>query len=101
MYELPAKIAKGCSLLGQDFKFPISAKVKECVKKKISLDDNSRKQLIRESVTCLQANAGERITSKHFEEAAKQLCNEVPILMDEKPPLWPDEIEFQYWVSLK
>ena len=65
------------------------------VKKKISLDDNSRNQLIRESVTCLQAYAGECITSKYFEEAAKQLCNEVPTLMDEKPPLWPDEIEFQ------
>ena len=71
------------------------------MKKKTTIDDHSRKQLIRETVTCLQAYAGERITSKYFEEAAKQLCDEVPSLRDEKPPLWPDEVEFQYWVSLK
>ena len=95
-----AKKAK-CCLLEKDFKLPISAKVKECVQKKIPLDDNDRRQLIRESVTCLQAYVGDQqISSSHFEEAAKKLCDKVPLLRDEKPPLWCDDIEFQYWVSL-
>lgn len=88
------------SLLETDFKLPVSAKVKECVQKKIPLDNSDRRQLIRESVTCLQAYVGDQhISSSCFEEAAKQLCDKVPLLQDEKPPLWPNNLEFQYWVS--
>lgn len=53
------------------------------------------------AVTCVQAYVGEHVNSKHFEEAAKQLCEKVPLLRDVKPPLWPDEIEFSYWASAK
>ena len=44
------------------------------------------------------AYVGNRITSKHFEDAGKQLCDAVPLLNDAKPPLWPEEVEFDYWV---
>lgn len=99
VHNVPAKKAKH-SLLETDFKLPISAKVKECVQKKIPLDDSDRRQLIRESVTCLQAYVGDQhISSSCFEEAAKQLRDKVPLLWDEKPPLWPNNLEFQYWVS--
>ena len=99
VHNVPAKKAKRC-LLETDFKLPISAKVKKCVQKKSPLDDSDRRQLIRESVTCLQAYfGGQHISSSCFEEAAKQLCDKVPLLRDEKPPLWPHDVEFQYWVS--
>lgn len=99
VHNVPAKKAK-YSLLETDFKLPISAEVKECVQKKIPLDNSDRRQLIRESVTCLQAYVGDQhISSSCFEEATKQLCDKVPLLRDEKPPLWPNNLEFQYWVS--
>lgn len=62
-------------------------------------DDVSRRQLIRDSVTCLKAYAGEHLSSEHFTEAAKVLCKEVPVLQDEKPPLWPEDVDFGYWLS--
>ena len=97
---VPAKKAKRC-LLERDLKLAISAKVKECVQKKIPLDNDDRRQLIRESVTCLQAYVGDQhISSSYFVEAAKQLCDKVPLLRDEKPPLWDDDVQFPYWVSL-
>ena len=82
--------------LAQDFKLPISSKVNEFVQQNRSLDESTRRQLIRETVTCVEAY----VSSKHFEEAAKQLCEKVPLLRDVKPPLWPDEIEFSYWVCI-
>ena len=96
--HLPEKKAK-CEFLDGDFKFPISLKVRECVKDEMPLDDTLRRQLIRESVTCLQAYVGEDLTSEHFTEAAQKLCKEVPVLQDKRPPLWPKDIEFQCWVS--
>ena len=96
VHNVPAKKAK-CCLPETDFKLRISAKVKKCVQKKCPLDDSDRRQLIR---TCLQAHVGDqRISSSCFQEAAKQLCDKVPLLRDEKPPLWPHDVEFQYWVS--
>lgn len=95
----PEKKEKHC-LLGDDFKFPISSKVKKCVEEKTPLDDNLRRQLIRECVTCLQAYVGDSLTSEHVTEASKKLCKVVPLLKDEKPPLWPEDLEFQYWVNL-
>ena len=86
------------NLLGQDFKLPITAKIKECVKENTALDEATRKQLIWETVTCVAAYVVNRITSKHFEDAGKQLCDAVPLLNDAKPPLWPEEVEFDYWV---
>ena len=70
-------------------------KVKKCVEENILLDDATRRQLIRETVTCLVAYADqERLTSAHFTEVAKLLCKSVPVLCDEKPPSWPDDVEF-------
>lgn len=86
-------------LLGDDFKIPISDAVKKSIADNSVLDDASRRQLIRDSVTCLKAYAGEHLSSEHFTEAAKVLCKEVPVLQDEKPPLWPEDVDFQYWVS--
>lgn len=63
------------------------------------LDDANRRQLIRDCVTCLEAHVDcKHLTSEHFTEVAKQLCESVPLLRDEKPIHWPDDIEFQDWV---
>jgi len=100
VHNVPAKKGKHC-LLETNFKLPISAKVIECVQKKIQLDDSDRRQLIRESVTCLHIQpylGDQHISSSCFEEAVKLLCDKVPLLRDEKPPLWPNNLEFQYWV---
>lgn len=86
-------------LLGDDFKIPISDAMKKSIADNSVLDDASRRQLIRDSVTCLKAYAGEHRSSEHFTYAAKVLCKEVPVLQDEKPPLWPEDVDFQYWVS--
>ena len=98
--EFPEPPKKKVKHLAQDFKLPISSKVNEFVQQSRSLDESTRRQLIRETVTCVQAYVGEHVSSKHFEEAAKQLCEKVPLLRDEKPPLWPDEIEFSYWACI-
>ncbi|XP_068756774.1 uncharacterized protein [Montipora capricornis] len=98
--EFPEPPKKKVKHLAQDFKLPISSKVNEFVQQSRSVDESTRRQLIRETVTCVQAYVGEHVSSKHFEEAAKQLCEKVPLLRDEKPPLWPDEIEFSYWVCI-
>ena len=89
--EFPEPPKKKVKHLAQDFKLTISSKVNEFVQQNRSLDESTRRQLIRETVTCVQAYVGEHVSSKHFEEAAKQLV---------KPPLWPDEIEFSYWVCI-
>ena len=83
----------------RDFKLPISDAVKKFVAEKTFLDDATRRQLIRDCVTCLKAYSGERLTSEHLTEAAKALCQEVPVLKDERPPLWPEDVEFEYWVG--
>lgn len=98
--EFPEPPKKKVKHLAQDFKLPISSKVNEFVQQNRSLDESTRRQLIRETVTCVQAYVGEHVSSNHFEEAAKQLCEKVPLLRDVKPPLWPDEIEFSYWVCI-
>ena len=96
--EFPEPTVERVKLLGQDFKVPIRAKILQCVKLNAALDEATRKQLIRETVTCVATYVGERVTCKHFEDAAKQLCDAVPLLKDAKPPLWPEEVEFDYWV---
>jgi len=65
------------------------------------LDDSTRCEFIRSCVTCLQAHCGDdNITKDHVTELAKLICKEVPCLRDEKPPLWPKDEEFKYWVRL-
>ena len=98
-FPAPGKKAKTI-LLGEDFRLPgLSVKTKRCIKENVQLDDATRRQLIRETVTCMIAYAGEaRLTTAHFTETAKRLCRSVPVLCDEKPPSWPDEVEFQFWV---
>ena len=56
------------------------------MQKNIPLDESVRRQLIRETVTCVQAYVGEHVNSKSFEEVAKLLCEKVPLLRDERPP---------------
>lgn len=89
------------TILGENFKIPISDAVKKSVADNSFLDDATRRQLIRDCITCLKANYGEHLSSELFTEAAKHLCQEVPVLQDEKLPLWPENIEFQYWVGLQ
>ena len=49
-----------------------------------------------------KVNVGHQpITSSHFEEQPKKLCEKVPLLRDERPPLWCDVLEFHYWVNLE
>ena len=83
-------------VLLQDFKLPSSANVRESVQLNISLDEATRRELIRETVTCVSAHVGVSVIPKHFEEVAKQLFEKVALLKDEKPPLWPEEVEFPY-----
>ena len=83
-------------VLLQDFKLPSSANVRESVQLNISLDEATRRELIRETVTCVSAHVGVSVIPKHFEEVAKQLREKVALLKDEKPPLWPEEVEFPY-----
>ena len=90
--SVPEPPKKKVKHLAQDFMLAISSKVNEFVQWNRSLDESTRRQLIRETVTCVQAYFIEHVSSKHFEEAAKQLCEKVPLLRDEKPPLWSDEI---------
>ncbi|XP_031549050.1 uncharacterized protein LOC116286638 [Actinia tenebrosa] len=86
---------------GANFTFPLSEGVKKCVKSKIPLNDKLRRELIRDCVTCLKASVGEGINTNHVNEAAKIICKEVPVMKDEKPPLWPEDMEFPYWASAK
>ena len=80
----------------QDFKLPISTNVKESVQLNIPLDKATRRELIRETVTCVSAHVGESVTPKYFEEVTKELCEKVALLKYGKPPLWPEEVEFHY-----
>jgi len=82
----PAKKAKHC-LFEKDFKLPIySTRERKSA---------CRRKLIRETVTCLETYVDDQpITSSHFEELAKKLCEKVPLLRDERPPLWCDVLEF-------
>jgi len=78
--------------LGGHFKLPaLSVKVKKCVEENIPLNDATRRHLIRETVTSLVAYG-------YCTEVAKRLCKGVPVLCDEKPLSWPDEVEYQFWV---
>ena len=67
--EFPEPPKKKVKHLDQDYKLSISSKVKEFVQQSRPLDEGTRRQLIRETVTCVQAYIGEHVSSKHFEEA--------------------------------
>ena len=56
-------------------------------------------KFIRESVACLQAQAGIRPGSETMEKAAQQICDKVPVLKDKKPAAFPADKTFPYWVK--
>ena len=69
------------------------------MKKGSPVPDDERCQLIRECVTCLQAEYGEVIPNDAFKMASKLICAEVPVLKDVEPPSWPGDVKFEYWVN--
>lgn len=83
------------------FNVPITMEVRRQVEKKQQLSDSQKNQLIRECVTCLSAACsmkGVKASAQHFEMAAKKICECVPMLKDQKPPSWPLDQPFTYWV---
>ena len=81
------------------FKFPVSKRILEYSKKGKSLEEEDRKQLIRDCVTCLKAECGDHITKEQFKLASQIICNKVPVLKDIQPLNWPSDVEFDFTVS--
>lgn len=83
----------------ESFKFPVSKRVMQYCKEGKSLEEEDRKQLIRDCVTCLKAECGDHVTKEQFKSASQFICGKVPVLKDVKPPHWPEDEEFHYSVS--
>lgn len=83
----------------ESFKFPVSKRIMEYSKEVKSLEEEDRKQLIWDCVTCLKAECGDHVTKEQFKLASQIICAKVPVLKDIKPPHWPEDEEFHYSVS--
>ena len=83
----------------ESFKFPVSKRILEYSKKGKSLEEEDRKQLIRDYGTCLMAECGDYITKEQFKLASKMVCDKVPVLKDVKPLNWPRDVKFHSTVS--
>ena len=104
----PSKQSSSCQSQGQSskcssqlesFKFPVSKRILEYSKKGKPLEEEDRKQLIRDCVTCLKAECGDHITKEQFKLASQMICDIVPVLKDVKPLNWPKDEEFDSTVS--
>ena len=91
-------LSKSSSQL-ESFKFPVSKRILEYSKKGKPLEEEDRKELIRDCVTCLKAECGEHITKEQFKLASQLICEKVPVLKDVKPLSWPKDEEFDSTVS--
>ncbi|XP_078373918.1 uncharacterized protein LOC144657455 [Oculina patagonica] len=85
----------------ESFKFPVSKRVMQYCKEGKSLEEEDRKQLIRDCVTCLKAECGDHVTKEQFKSASQFICGKVPVLKDVKPPHWPEDEEFHYSASVE
>lgn len=56
-------------------------------------------KFIRESVACLQAQAGIQPGGETMVKAAQKICEKVSILKDPKPAGFPADKTFPYWVK--
>ena len=56
-------------------------------------------KFIRECVTCLQAQEGVTLGTETLLMGAQVICTRVPILRDPKPPGFPKDKMFPYWVK--
>ena len=83
----------------ESFKFPVSKRILEYSKKGKPFEEEDRKQLIRDCVTCLKAECWDHITKGQFKLASQIICNKVPMLKDVKPLNWPRDVEFDFTVS--
>lgn len=83
----------------QGFKFPVSKSMMDCSKMGMPLQEEDRKQLIRDCVSCLKAVCGDHVSKDQFRVASQMICSKVPVLRDVKPPSWPANEEFHYYVS--
>ena len=83
----------------QSFKFPISRRILEYSKKGKVLEEEDRKQLIRDCMTCLMAECGDHVTKEQFKLASQIICDKVPVLKDVEPLNWPKDVEFDSSVS--
>ena len=83
----------------ESFKFPVSRRILWYSKKGKPLEEEDRKQLIRDCVTCLKAECGDHITKEQFKLASQIICDRVPVLEDVKPLDWPKDEEFNSSVS--
>ena len=83
----------------ESFKFPVSKRILEYSKKGKPLEEEDRKELIRDCVTCLKAECGDHITKEQFKLASQIICDKVPVLKDVEPINWPEDEEFDSTVS--
>ena len=83
----------------ESFKFPISRRISEYSKKGKALEEEDRKQLIRDCVTCLMTECGDHVTKEQFKSASQIICNKVPVLKDVEPLNWPKDVEVDSSVS--
>ena len=56
-------------------------------------------KFIRECVACLQAQEGITLGTETLRMGAQVICTRVPILQDPKPPGFPKDKMFPYWVK--
>lgn len=56
-------------------------------------------KFIRECVACLQAQEGITLGTETLRMGAQVICTRVPILRDPKPPGFPKDKMFPYWVK--
>ena len=83
----------------KEFKFPIQLEMKKCAESGHYPEENCVRRFIRDACACLQAIAGDEVTSDYMISAAKKICKELPVLKDPKPSSFPSTRTFPYWVS--
>lgn len=84
----------------EDFKFPIPPDLQKCNAQKKYPDDKIVRRFIRDCAACLQAVAGNDISTADLVLAAAKICDSVQVLKDKKPESFPSSHQFPYWVSL-
>lgn len=84
----------------EDFRFPIPPELQKCNSQKKYPDDKIVRRFIRDCGACLQAVAGNDISTADLVLAATKICDSVEVLKDKKPASYPKSLSFPYWVSL-
>jgi len=81
----------------EDFKFPIPPDLQKCNAQKKYPDDKIVRRFIRDCAACLQAVAGNDISTADLVLAATKICDSVQVLKDKKPASFPSSHQFPYW----